>query len=269
MYFTIDSIRFQNASQHFAGFKTIAEMGVEVDTRPTFDEDDTIRNAVDEQSDIMDGYYFVSVFREVDNWDNRVYHYTVSLESVYDYFYGFVPREEKPVFLEYYSRLEDTVNSDFVDYFLRLDRQIEESRSDTGHNYSTKYLGESTDFKTEISINSVDDFQITAQSRLLSDESVHYQLIIKTSAGRPVINGIIRPHMRYYVDTGKIKKEYPSLHFVGCNEHFRGLYELEQYTVKEAKKYFEEKELISRFSAEDLARLREGILHSCLGEELE
>ena len=269
MYFTIDSIRFQNASQHFAGFKTIAEMGVEVDTRPFSDENDTVRNAVDEQSDIMDGYYYVTVFREVDNWDNRVYHYTVSLESVYDYFYGFVPREEKPVFLEYYSRLEDTVNSEFVDYFLRLDRQIEESRSDTGHNYSTKYLGESTNFKTEIRFDSAVDFQIAAQSSLLADESVHFQLIITHSASRPVINGKIWPFMRYYVDTGSLKEEYPSLHFVGCSKYFRGLYELEQYTVKEAKKYFEDKELISRFSAEELARLREGILHSCLGEELE
>ena len=216
----------------------------------------------------MDGYYYVTVFREVDNWDNRVYHYTVSLESVYDYFYGFVPREEKPVFLEYYSRLEDTVSSEFVDYFLRLDRQIEESRSDTGHNYSTKYLGESTDFNTEISIDSVDDFRITAQSRLLSDESVHYQLII-SSIGGFMDDEKIRPYMRYYVDTGSIKKEYPSLHFVGCDEHFRGMYELEQYTVKEVKKYFEGKELVSHFSVEELARLREGILHSCLGEELD
>ena len=267
MYFTIDSIRFQNASQHFAGFKTIAEMGVEVDSRPTFDEDDAIRNAVDEQSNIMDGYYYVTVFREVDNWDNRVYHYTVSLESVYDYFYGFVPREEKPVFLEYYSRLEDTVNSDFVDYFLRLDRQIEESRSDTGHNYSTKYLGESTDFKTEISINSVDDFQITAQSRLQDDESVLFQLMINSDGWS--FNGIIRPFMRYYVDTGSFKEEYPSLHFVGCSKYFRGLYDLEQYTVTKIKKYFEGKELVSHFSVEELARLREGILHSCLGEELD
>ena len=75
--------------------------------------------------------------------------------------------------------------------------------------------------------------------------------------------------MQYTIDTGEVRQVFPSLHFVGCNKFFRALYELEQHTLKEVKRYIEDNDLSAMFSLEEFKSFTKGVLHACLGETQE
>ena len=272
MRFIIDSIRFQNSSAHLPSYDTVAEMGIEVDhVCLYFDEDDPVRAKIDKETQLDDGYYYVTVFRKRDNWSNITSTYLVSLSSVLDYLYGYTLKENVPHTIERYSRIEDAVNSPFIDYFLRLESQIQESESVTMHNISTMTLGETTGYETSISIESADEFKIISKSKLESDDSVSFELLIDSEGGKRVTHDekhidLILPYMRYYIKRGTIVDEYPTLSFVGCTSFFRALYDLGQFTVKELKDFFEQNDLHARLTEEDYSALRHGLLGFCLGE---
>ena len=272
MRFIIDSIRFQNSSAHLPSYDTVAEMGIEVDHVCTyFDEDDPVRAKIDKQTHIEDGYYYVTVFRKKDNWSNISSTYLVSLSSVLDYLYGYTLKENVPHTIERYSRIEDAINSAFIDYFLRLEWQIQESESVRMHNISTMTLGKTIGYDISISIESATEFKITAKSKLESDDSISFELLIDSEGGHRVIHpdkhiDLIRPYMMFYIKRGTIVDEYPTLSFVGCNSFFRALYDLEKYTAKELKDYFEQNDLHARLTEEDYSSLRQGLLGFCLGE---
>ena len=257
MEFYVDAIRMQNPTHFFKEFKLIAEMGITV-----------IIVSDDSYAKVEPGYYYVSIYREFLKNADFISHYTVSRESIYDYFYGYTPKDNIPEIVEQYDQIEDAIQSEFLDFFLKLDKLIEESRNNTVNNTS-KFTAKNKSFKGEISIISAENYTINTSCILSNDENPIYEICLFVDSNQGYnIGGNILPYMHYEVHIGDKIKEFPNLRFIGNEPYFLGCYELEQFTLSKVKEYIKKNNIESDFTKEDFQSLKMSLLHRCLGEKI-
>lgn len=279
MSILFDTLRFQNDTHHGGQKPIVAEVGVIVDNIPTtvFSEDGTNYD-VDLPGHVKPGYYYVAMISalketkgvRMEDWGKR---YFVSKESIFEYIYGYANENDPPEYIECYDRIADAVESDFLSFFLLMNKLIHESRDDRARiNDERRTSRLKTPIETSIQIDRVDKINIVSKSVISENPYRELRFEITVSDGwapyiRDVLSVIPRCCFKKCDENGNTEEEYPTLDDCRDSIYFSDFVRLAKATEEKVTAYFNEEavSLAQRFTNEEIESMKIGILGRALG----
>ena len=287
MSILFDTLKFQNENHEGRHRQKpiVAEIGVIVNNLPTYAPS---KGADGEWSDnelptrVKPGYYYVamiSTFNEtngvwMEDWGKR---YFVSKESIFEYVYGYSNEEDPPEYIECYDRIADAVDSDFLDFFLLMNRLIHESRDDRARiNSERRESKHNSLIDTTIQIDRVDNLMIMSRSVISQRpyRELRYEIMVDEghNRGEALFDGTIvhvLPFCSFKIcgKNDKVLNEYMSLDDTIGTVCFSDFVRLAKATEERLVAYFTEDaaKLTQRFTDDEIKSLKVGILGRALG----
>ncbi len=274
-----DSLSFQNETHHGGRRPIVAEVGVIVDNIPS-----TVLSENGEWLDIdlpvrvKPGYYYVAMISalkdtngvQMEDWGKR---YFVSKESIFEYIYGYANENDPPEYIESYDRIADAADSDFLSFFLLMNKLIDESRDDRARiNEERRTSRLKTPIETTIQIDQIDKALIVSKA-VISDtpyRELRCEIIVGyNDAGYLGDILTVKPwcFFKKCDENGNAEEEYLMLD--GCSDsiYFSDFVRLAKATEERLISYFDEEaaSLSKRFTKEEIQSLKVGILGRALG----
>ena len=276
MSILFDTLRFQNETHEGGRKPIVAEVGVIVNNLPTFVSPED--GEIDLPVHVKPGYYYAAMIStpketkgvEMEDWGKR---YFVSKESIFEYIYGYANENDPPEYIENYDRIADAADSDFLSFFLLMNKLIDESRDDRARiNEERRISRLKTPIKTTVQIDQIDNVRIISKSAI--SETPYSELrceIIVGDSDAGYLGDILTVtpwcFFKKCDESGNSEEEH--LRLDGCSDsiYFSDFVRLAKATEKKLTSFFdEEKEaLAQRFTPEEINSLKVGILGRALG----